>query len=190
MANRLAAGGRYNSAAMTIHWITALMVLGLLASGLTMGSRPSGDALANQILPIHASFGLTVLGLTLLRLGLRFIAKPPPLPEMAGWEKLAARVSHVLFYALLILMPMSGWVVVSVAPNLPAIDYFGLMDFPKLPPPPGDQAAMIAGRVMQTHEALALVMIGLLSLHIAAALRHALILKDGVLSRMLPSSSR
>jgi cytochrome b561 len=183
------AGTSYHGGAMALHWLTALMVVGLLTSGTIMDGLQRGDPAKAQLLPIHASFGMTVLVLTLARIGLRFAAPPPKLGDaMAGWERIVARITHVLFYVLLLLLPLSGWVVTSVAPNAPTLQWFGLFDLPKLPPPPGDQGAMVAQRVMGTHELLGKVMMALIALHVLAALRHAFILKDGVLGRMWPGA--
>jgi cytochrome b561 len=183
---------RYHGAAMTIHWVTAVFVLGLIATGLVMGAALPGDAAAAGILPLHASFGLSVLALTVARIVLRFTVRPPPLPKaLPAWERFAAQALHGLFYVLLILIPMSGWVVVSVAANPPSLPWFGAFgEMPRLPPPPDGQGQMVAERVMSTHRTLAYVLIGLLAVHIAAALRHLLFLRDGVMARMVPAGRR
>lgn len=181
------AGARYHGGAMALHWLTAFMVIGLLISGTTMDALGRDNPAVAQILPVHASFGMTVLVLTLARIALRFAAPPPKLgAEMAAWERLIARITHVLFYVALLLLPLSGWVVTSVAPNAPTLQWFGLFDLPKLPPPPDGQGAVVAERVMGTHALLGKIMMALLALHVLAAARHAFVLKDGAVGRMWP----
>jgi cytochrome b561 len=99
---------------------------------------------------------------------------------MAGWEKSLARVTHVLFYGLMLILPLSGWIM-SSAGDWP-LNWFGLVDIPKFHVTKQDPIVGIAG---EGHEILGFLMLGLVILHIAAALRHHFVLKDRVLARML-----
>jgi cytochrome b561 len=176
---------RYSTVAIALHWIIGLAALGLVAGGLFMTSLERSDPLRAIITQFHMSMGLTILVLTVVRIVWRLTHRPPALPAgMSGFERIAAKATHGAFYLLLILIPMSGWVFTSVAPGAQPLQWFGLFPWPLLPAPPGDQGAIIAGRVRESHELLAFVMLGLAAVHIGAALRHHFVLKDGLLARM------
>lgn len=165
-------GGRYSGIAILFHWTIAALVLVNLWIGLIGGSMPA-----------HKAIGITVLVLTLGRIGWRLGHRPPPLPSgTPGWERMAAHATHLLFYLLLIVLPLSGWAMVSGAKRNP-LDWFGLFPIPYLPIPPS-----LAHLGHEAHELLGFAMLGLVVLHVAAALRHHFLLRDGVLLRMLPGA--
>lgn len=165
-------GGRYSGIAILFHWTIAALVLVNLWIGLIGGSMPA-----------HKAIGITVLVLTLGRIGWRLGHRPPPLPSgTPGWERMAAHATHLLFYLLLIVLPLSGWAMVSRAKRNP-LDWFGLFPIPYLPIPPS-----LAHLGHEAHELLGFAMLGLVVLHVAAALRHHFLLRDGVLLRMLPGA--
>ncbi|PCD02938.1 cytochrome B [Sphingomonas spermidinifaciens] len=167
---------RYNSVARTLHWVIAVLIIGNLAGGLLH------DALEDvvNVMPIHKATGLLILGLTLVRIGWRLTHRPPPLPgHVAGLERLGAQAAHVGLYALMLLMPMSGWIM-SSAGKYP-LSFYGLFDVPKFAVTRDDPIAGIAG---EGHGLLGWVMLALVVLHVAAALRHHFVLKDQVLRRM------
>ncbi len=179
---------RYSGVAMTLHWAIALAVLLLLASGLVMTRMEEGP-LAYSLFQWHKALGLTVLVLTLARIGWRLANPPPPLPDtMTGWERMAATLGHAGFYVLLVALPLGGWALVSVSTlNIPTT-WFDLFTVPHLPAP----ESMETRRTLETvfidaHAIGGYVMLALVAVHVGAALRHALILKDGMLARMLPS---
>lgn len=182
---------RYSAVAITLHWLMAITIAGLVAVGMWMSDAIHVDATkaaAFQAYQWHKSFGLTILILTLLRLVWRMMHPAPPLPAgMAGWERMAARASHFLFYVLMLAIPLSGWAMVSASPfGLPTM-FFGLFEWPHIGPLTriADKAA--AKEVFEeVHEILAFSIVGLLLLHIGAALKHHFIARDDVLSRMLP----
>jgi cytochrome b561 len=182
---------RYSLVAMILHWLIALMIISLFAAGLWMHEaieEPASRALAFKVYQLHKSFGITVLLLTLLRLAWRFTHKPPPLPiRMKSWERLLARVSHMGFYVLMLAIPFSGWAMVSASPlGLPTI-IFGLFEWPHIGPLAAiENKAPVEHLLKEAHELLAFAMIGLLLLHIIAALKHHFFDKDDVLARMLP----
>jgi len=183
----------YSRAAIILHWLIALLLIGNLAGGLLMGGfldsdDPAMKKLGFQIIQLHKSFGLTVLLLTLVRLGVRVSAGFPPLPShMTGLERLLARVTHYGFYALLLLIPLAGWVMVSASTLGFPTSYFGLFTWPHLPIPTSKETASAASEV---HEILAFVAIGLIVLHVAGALKHHFFDRDDVLARMIPSLRR
>jgi cytochrome b561 len=167
----------YGRVARALHWSIAVLVIANIALGLFH------DGLGNLFpaMPIHKAIGVTVLALTLVRIGWRLGHAPPPLPAaMPRWEKRAARTTHLAFYALLLVLPLSGWVM-SSAGKYP-LTWFWLFDIPKFAVTKGDAAV---GLSRSAHEALGLAFAALAALHVAAALRHHFVLEDRVLRRML-----
>ncbi len=170
MATRPIHGALYSRGAILFHWVIAALVLVNLWIGIVGGSMSA-----------HKAIGITVLALTIGRIGWRLGHAPPPLPPgTPSWERMAAKVSHVLFYVLLLLVPLTGWAMASGAKRYP-LDWFGLFPIPYLPISPS--AAHLGHEL---HEVVGFGMAGLVALHIAAALRHHFLLRDGVLLRMLP----
>ncbi|NWH09279.1 MAG: cytochrome b [Alphaproteobacteria bacterium] len=179
---------RYTSVAIFLHWLIALFILGQIAGGLYVSDMPSGAEGRFALFQLHKSFGLTILGLTLLRILWRLVNPVPPLPEaMAMWEKILARLTHLAFYALMLAMPLSGWALVSSASRAVPTYFFGLFEVPHLPGLKGlENQREVAGQISEMHELLAFLTLGLLLLHIAAALKHHYFDRDDVLTRMLP----
>ncbi|MEJ0044450.1 MAG: cytochrome b [Rhizomicrobium sp.] len=122
---------RYNTVAMSFHWIIAALLIANIALGLYMGGLPRSDPSKFMIIQTHKSIGLTVLVLSLLRLGWRLVNRVPHLPlgmhpVVAG----LARFTHVFFYVLIIAIPLSGWLMVSASPLGNGTNYFGLFVCP------------------------------------------------------------
>jgi cytochrome b561 len=182
---------RYSTVAIGLHWLMALMIVGLFAAGIWMHEAihvPATKAQAFEVYQLHKSGGLTVLMLTLLRIVWRLTHKPPALPvQMKGWERLLARASHIGFYGLMLAIPLSGWAMVSASKfGLPTI-YFGLFEWPHIGALASlDNKAPVEDLFKEAHEILAFCAIALLALHIVAALKHHFFDKDDVLTRMLP----
>ena len=180
---------RYSTVAILLHWLIAVMIIGMVVMGIYMTGLPDARMSEKfELYQLHKSFGITVLLLSLIRLGWRLTHRAPPLPaEMPGWEQWAARLTHVAFYLLMIGIPLSGWAMVSASPwNLPTV-LFGTIDWPHLPyfSTVADKPAT-EGMLKDLHEALAFGTVALLLLHVAAALKHHFIEGDDVLARMLP----
>ncbi len=168
---------RYSGVARALHWIIAILILFNLWLGF------AHDALPREwkVMPVHKSVGLTVLALTIARIGWRIGHKAPPLPDaMPGWEKRTAHGTHVAFYALMLILPLSGWIMSSAGDR--PLNWFFLFDVPKFGVAKGDA---IVGLSHEAHELLPWLWSALIVVHILAALRHHFILKDGVLRRML-----
>jgi cytochrome b561 len=163
-----------------LHWIVALLVLAQLALGWAAVSWRLSP-LKLDLFVWHKSTGLLIFGLMVVRAAWRLANPPPALPDaIPAWEKRAAHVGHFLLYAILIAMPISGWIVNSAA-NIP-FRIFWRVPLPDIVAP--DKAlADLAARV---HLILFLGLSALLSLHIAAALRHHLVRRNAILTRMLP----
>ena len=167
----------YSRTAIALHWVIAALIVGNVAGALLADAL--GPPAAGAIMAVHKSFGLTVLGLSLVRLGWRVAHGFPRFPDSTpGWDAALARATHLAFYGLMIAVPLAGWAMVSAGPR--PLSWFGI-PFPKLPV---SQAA--GGIAHDAHEILAFATVGLLVLHVAGALKHHLVDRDDVLARMLP----
>jgi cytochrome b561 len=175
-------GDRYSRGAIAFHWTIAALVLFNLIVGLFHDAMPR----AWGMMAIHKSVGMAVLLLTLGRIGWRLAHKPPQLPDrMPAWEKATAKTAHFLLYALLLILPLTGWLLSSNPEKPRPIDWFGLFKIPVLPATPD-----IAHSAHEAHELLGYFMAALVVIHIAAALRHHFLLRDNVLVRMAPGLRR
>jgi cytochrome b561 len=175
---------RYGAVAMSLHWLIAAAIVGLLIVGKYMHGLPNSDPSKFAIYQLHKSFGITVLALTLVRIGWRLSHAVPPLPAgMATWQRWAARSSHFLFYALTLAIPLSGWAVASSSSSGVPTIWFGLFEVPHLPVGTDEE---MHESFEETHELLGNLMILLLVIHVAAALKHHFWDRDTVLRRMLP----
>ncbi len=181
---------RYNGVAMSLHWLIAALIVTNISLAWYFNSL-SG---LPKIPPIqlHKSIGITVLLLSLARLAWRLASPPPPLPNsVSGWQRMAAGAVYVLFYLVMIGMPLSGWALssASVIIRFKPIMLFGLVHWPTIAPlanlPPAQMKQAHDG-FTTVHGLLALLAYALIVLHVAAALRHFLLLKDGVMGRMVP----
>jgi cytochrome b561 len=174
---------RYGYVAQTLHWV----IVGLLIVQVTLGTIADELPLGLEKLAVlarHKSFGITILGLAVIRLAWRWIDRPPPPPPMPNWQRLAAKLNHWALYALLLAMPLTGWMM-SSASNYP-VSWFGLAQLPDLVVP--DRA--LKERFNDLHHLLAYFLFALAGLHVAAALKHQFIDRDGLLRRMLPGRGR
>lgn len=170
---------RYNQVAMLLHWTMAILILGMIAVGLTMGDY----SIQYKFLAynLHKSFGITLLALSAFRLFWRFTHTPPALPAaMPPVEKRMAHAGHAALYFLMIAMPLSGWVFVSAYAKYPTV-FFSLFEVPHLP-----VAKELGEPAKAAHYWLAMGAIALVSGHALAALKHHFINHDAVLRRMLP----
>ncbi len=173
---------RYSRVAIWFHWTIALLVVVNLAIGLLHDSIPAMRAWMGA----HKAIGLTVLVLTAGRVAWRLAHRPPPLPaHMPLWEKGLAHAAHGLLYLLLVAMPLTGWLMVSGSAKRYPLNWFGLFDVPYLP-----VSTAAGGFGHSAHAVLGWLMLALVVVHIAAALRHHLLLRDGVLVRMAPMLDR
>lgn len=186
---------RYSTIAIALHWLIALLILGQIAGGYIMVELVStGSSLQFSLFQWHKSFGITILLLSLVRLGWRLTHRPPPLPEdMSGWERLVARLTHIAFYVAMIALPLLGWAVVSSSPYAASVPtmIFGLIPLPHLPFFAGSaDPASVNDLLSGLHGWLAYGTLALVVLHVAAALKHHFVERDGVLARMLPAAAR
>ncbi|MBL8545497.1 MAG: YceI family protein [Hyphomonadaceae bacterium] len=191
---------RYTAVAIVLHWAIATAILFMIPMGLWMHeSAEHGDVSAQlfRAYQLHKSIGLTVLALSFVRLAWRLMNPPPPMPaHMPVWERFVAKATHWAFYALMIGLPLSGWLYVSTgwsihdeAPLPVATHWFGLFEVPALFGL--NQAGLgvredAAEAALTAHAYLAYAALGLAALHVLAALKHQLFDKDEVLAHMVP----
>ncbi len=174
--------GRYGALAQLFHWVTVALVIALIVIAAYMTDLPLGPEKL-KVYNLHKSLGVTVLALTVLRMVWRWLSPAPPLPpDMAPWERLAAKTSHLLLYLLLLAQPITG-ILHSWAANFPVV-IFGTLTLPNLTgPAPG-----LKDFLEETHHLMGWALCGLFLVHAGAALRHHFELKDDVLRRMLPGA--
>lgn len=172
---------QWGSVSKVLHWLVLALVLAMAWIGLTMGDLPSGpDKIAAYAR--HKSIGITILALVVLRLGWRFHAgTPAAIAGTPAWQARVASLTHWALYALLLAMPLSGWLLNS-ASGYP-LQWFGLFNLPAIA---GRDLALreLTGEV---HEWLFWALATLAMLHAAAAFYHHLFVRDATLARMLPS---
>ncbi|MGZ8408126.1 MAG: cytochrome b [Caulobacteraceae bacterium] len=179
---------RYTTVAIWLHWLIAAMIITNIALG--FGHEWVDRDTGRQMIWWHKPIGLTVLMLSFVRLWWRLTHKPPPLPAaMPQWERFLASATHWLFYALMIGMPIGGWLFMSASPRNTPISYFGLFDWPFLPVHSlaDDQRKAVFDSFKELHEIGGYMMLGLLVLHVAAALKHIFINRDEVGHHMIPA---
>ncbi|MBL7478884.1 cytochrome b [Legionella bononiensis] len=164
--------------AISLHWIIAFLIIGLLILGLYMVNLPiSLEKL--KLYGWHKEYGFLVLFLAIIRIIWRLSNQMPEL-ALPLLEKIAARSMHWAFYCFMFAMPITGWLITSSA-GLPA-SFFGLFTLPNLVAPDEHNRVLFEW----IHEWLGYALIGAIMLHTAAALKHHFINKDDILRRMLP----
>ena len=172
---------RYSIGAMIFHWVIAVAVIvnWRLAENAHHAQSPADRS---AIFADHKALGILILALTVGRLLWRWTHPVPPLPsDLAKWEKTLARIVHVVFYVLLIALPLGGWIANSLAGR--EVDMFGLFTIPALPV--GDNPGA-AKSIFSIHATGGSIFIYLIALHILGALKHTFFDKNGGIFRMLP----
>jgi cytochrome b561 len=169
----------YTRTAVTLHWITAVLIVAGFAIGLyAVDLKLSPTKL--RLYSWHKWIGVTVFWLAIARLAWRWKFPAPPLPmTMPRWERLVARGTHAAIYVLLLVLPVSGWIM-SSASGVPVV-YFGVWQLPDLVAK--DKA--LADVLKLVHYGLNKTLLTLVVLHVAAALKHHFVDRDSVLRRML-----
>ena len=168
----------YTPIAKGLHWLMAVMILGLLALGLYMHELPLSPQKL-QLYSWHKWLGVSVFLLVWLRLAWRVTHRPPALPEtLSPRMRLAAHAGHGLLYALMIAIPLSGWLM-SSAKGVQTV-WFGVLPIPDLLA----RDRELGDLLQQVHKLLNLLLMLTLAGHVAAALWHHFVLKDNTLKRM------
>jgi cytochrome b561 len=178
---------------MGLHWLIAALILTNIGLAWTFTNTPQG-LLWFKLIQLHKSIGITVLLLSVLRLGWRLINPPPPEPEtLKPWERIASQVVHWGFYVIMIGLPLSGWVMVSASlKGLPTLLY-GLVPWPHIGAIhslPADARKTWGHWGGNVHGLLAWLTYALVVLHVGAAMKHWLIDRDSVIGRMVPFLAR
>lgn len=171
---------RYTRTAMSLHWLIALMLFGMFGFGLYMVELPLSPQKL-KFYSYHKWTGVTVFLLVLARLAWRITHRPPALPAgMPAWQVKAAKAGHHLLYLLMVIVPLSGWLM-SSAKGFQTV-WFGVLPLPDLLAK--DEA--LGEALLLTHRLLNWFFMLVVAGHVAAALKHHFIDRDGLLSRMLP----
>ncbi|WP_068081204.1 cytochrome b [Polycladidibacter stylochi] len=183
---------RYGLTAIFIHWAMAIVIMLLIIVGFYMTSLNPLKPATFQFYQLHKSIGFIAFGLIAIRVINRLLNPPPKLPSsMSQLEKLLAHLGHLALYFCMIAMPLSGWIMVSTSPlNIPTL-MFGLFEIPHLPIAGvfGDKGS-ISSLMATLHKICAYGLCLLITIHIAAALKHHFYSKDKVLLRILVSKRR
>ncbi|PVB63518.1 cytochrome b [Labrenzia sp. 011] len=177
----------YGWVAIAFHWTMAILIVGMLALGLYMHQLPQTEQATFQLFQLHKSIGFVVLTLAVLRLFWRLINPSPRLPHgMHPLEKAAAHLGHAGLYALIFALPVTGWFMVSASPwGIPTI-LFNVLPVPHLPVPGALGSQEQAESFFKLlHEYGAYLLITLVTVHVAAALKHHFIARDDTLNRMI-----
>ena len=164
-----------------LHWLTAVLVFGMLLIGFAMVNSIGSYA---SLRAVHMSLGIIVLVIVVVRAANRFTHRVPALPVTVGWlEHKVVVGSEVLLYALLLAQPLVGWAMVS-ATGKPVV-VFGSLSLPRIAPFDADLYFVLR----QTHSLLAYTLVVVIAAHVSAVLLHTLTLRDGMLSRMAFANS-
>lgn len=170
---------RYTGSLIALHWLIALGIIVLLALGLYMVGLPKGLPVKATLINLHKSLGMTVFLLVLLRILVRVASTRPPLPPMRPWQRAAARITQGLLYVAMVAMPLAGYLGSS-------FNRYGTRFWGVLLPKWGWDDAGLRALFFGIHQAIAYVLIVLIVLHVAGAIKHQWIDRDNLLARMWP----
>ena len=169
----------YSGVSIFLHWTIALMAVAQIILISLHDKAAEGD---RTWIVGHASVGMTILVLTLVRLAGRLTEPWIPMPvDTPRWQKLLARTTHVGFYLVLLAMPLAGWAAFSAFGR--PIEWFGLFELPMLPMP---QSRDLGRDIMEMHELAAKLLYVLIGLHVLGALKHQFVDRDNEVRKMLP----
>jgi len=175
---------RYSLTAILLHWVIAVLIIAGFLLGMTMVDIPGITPTKLKYFSWHKWIGVTVLALVCARLLWRLAHPAPAYPDsMPAWQKTAAHALHGLLYVLMFAIPVSGYFY-SLAAGVPVV-YLGIVPLPVLI----EANETLKPILKDVHYALNMVLLAAFVLHLAAALKHQFIDRDGVLMRMLPGRS-
>jgi len=182
--------GRYTKLAIVFHWLVAAFIIVNVVLVWVVDSLPDADQ--RPVINLHKSIGITVLGLAIMRLLWRLANPPPAMPATyAPWERRAAHGAHWVLYALIFLLPLTGWIHDSAwkgAPQHP-LNLYGVVPWFRIgfiqdqDPATKEQ---IHALFSQIHTSLAYVLYAMVAVHVAGALKHQFLDREPELQRMLP----
>ena len=174
---------RFTPLQRTLHWLMGVCILAMLFNGVGMASTVAPKYLT--LVAIHKPLGIAILILALIRLAVRLRYGAPPLPaDLPEPMKLAAHLSHYALYALMIVMPLIGWGMLSAAAY--PVKLWGGVYLPQILP----QSDALHTALWNAHFCLAFIFYALILMHVAAALFHGLVRRDGVFDAMGPALTR
>lgn len=169
----------YHPLSRAIHWLMAALIFIML--GLGWGREFAPHEWGRSIMSTHKAIGVLLIFLIIFRIGWRIYKKPPTYSAALSKPlKIAAHIAHGVLYLLLIVMPVSGWAMVSAKGRAASI--YGILTLPPLM----DKTPALETPLEDFHATCAFILAGLIALHIGAVLYHHFILKDQILRRMLP----
>lgn len=171
---------RYSKGSKFFHWLIALLIIAMLGYSFFLGDTP--EQWKSLAYMLHKSIGLSILVLMILRLGWLFYSGKPTLPlTVPAWQRYLAHAVQYGLYFFVIVMALCGWIMSVAANRIPS--FFGLFNV-SLPGVGPDK--QLSSLMFNTHQLIAWILIALIALHGAGALKHYFINKDNVLRRMLP----
>lgn len=174
MSIQTATAARYAKGSVILHWLIALLIAGNFVAAWVAEDMPKAERM--QVMGNHKAIGLIVLALTVLRIVWRLMHKPPPLADtLKAWEVALAKVTHAAFYFLMLAVPLAGWAMSSGGSGGKPVGIFGLFAVPALPV--GSDKPTV-GMFHEMHEVGATLMLVLILIHVAGALKHRIIDKD------------
>lgn len=175
-----ASARRYSIGAMIFHWVIAALVI--MNWQIVERAHDLEGALRGEVMGYHKAWGIIILVLTLGRLAWRWTHPVPPLPaDLKAWEAALARTVHVIFYVLLIGLPLGGWLANSLYGN--PVNIFGLFEVPALPVSQNEE---LGRSIFDAHATGGSIFIYLIALHVLGALKHTFFDRNGGVFRMLP----
>jgi cytochrome b561 len=173
---------RYDGVAVGLHWLIAVLAIAVATLGLLIPEAPRGSEWRDFVLLWHRSIGVTILVAMVLRVLWRLGHKPPPLPpSLRPIEAFLAHATHALLYLAFLAMPIAGYLNTAAAGH--SLSLFGLVTIPPLVP----ESERLAQIAIGLHLVGQFAVYGFVALHVAAALMHGIVRRDGVFSRMLPA---
>jgi len=169
----------YTRPAIALHWLLALALFGTFAVGAYMSDLPVSPTRL-KLYNWHKWAGVTILALSFVRLAWRLTHRPPADVPMPAWQAKASHAAHVALYLLFFAVPLAGWAYSSAA-GFPVV-WFGVLPLPDFVPK--DKA--LSELIKPVHATLAFAMAAIVVVHVAAALKHHFVDRDGLLDRMRP----
>lgn len=171
---------RYSNLSIALHWIMLLLLAAVYACMELHESFPKGSDLRNTLKTWHFMLGIVVFVLAWLRIVARVISPTPPIqPTPPAWQSILAKLMHLALYALMIAMPLGGWLMINAAGK--PVPFFGF----ELPILIGEDKAL-GKQIHELHETFGVIGYWLIALHTVAAIYHHRVMKDDTMLRMLP----
>ena len=172
---------RYSRLSIAMHWLMVLLIAAVYAVIELKGIYPRGSDPREAMKMWHFMLGLSVLLLVLIRIAARVFGGKTPaiMPPIGRWQAVLAKLAHIALYALMLGLPIAGWLILSL--NGKPVPFFGL-ELPALAAENKD----LARTVKDIHETAGTVGYYLIGLHAVAALFHHYFQRDNTLKRMMP----